>query len=154
MEDVYRKIAFELEQDEDGYPPDKWETLWATEVEGDIFKLDNIPFYARNVSSEDLVRASLNEEVLEFKELVRSSGNSVFRVYVMEAAEISAARAEFGALGCESELSSSARLFAVEVPSSCSFSPIATLLEEGVRLGRWEYEEACMRHPSEVHMSE
>ena len=32
MTEKYKKILFELQQDEDGYPPDKWESLWAYET--------------------------------------------------------------------------------------------------------------------------
>lgn len=42
------KILFELEQDEDGYPPASTETLWASRAGDGLFKIDNIPFFARS----------------------------------------------------------------------------------------------------------
>jgi hypothetical protein len=63
-ENRYVKIAFELVQDEDGYPPDRWETMWAIEIEPGLFSIDNIPFFARGVSPGDVVRVRKDTESL------------------------------------------------------------------------------------------
>jgi hypothetical protein len=147
MEDEkYRKIAFELEQDENGYPPDRWETLWAYETESGIYCVDNIPFYVKGISSEDLVSAESDGEQLIFKNLVRPSSNSVVRLYVSDAADVQAARDSFKALGCESELSNLPKLVAVEIPGNVKFEPVGNLLAEGAEIGRWEYQEGVLRH--------
>jgi hypothetical protein len=54
---VSSKIAFQLEQDEDGYPPIAVELLNATKISEDQFRLDNAPFFAPEVSYGDVVRA-------------------------------------------------------------------------------------------------
>ena len=51
------KIRFELQQGENGYPPDRWETVWANEVQPGVYAIDNIPFFVRGISSEDVVEA-------------------------------------------------------------------------------------------------
>ena len=56
-EEKHVKICFPLEPDEDGWPPVTAETLWAVELGGGLFRLDNIPFYARGVSDGDTVSA-------------------------------------------------------------------------------------------------
>jgi Domain of unknown function (DUF4265) len=146
MIDPTYKVAFELEQDEDGYPPVKVETLWASRVGPDLYCLDNIPFYARGVSSEDIVRTRSESGMNIFQEVLRPSQNSVFRIYVSEETDVPNARASFKHLGCESELSDLPKLFAVEVPGDVAFGPVSALLTEGLDKGRWEYEEACLRH--------
>src|SRR5687767_12999480 len=105
------KVIFELEQDEDGYPPVGSEALWAFEREEGIFELDNIPFFARQVSSGDLVRALPNEwgEWI-FKEIVRASGNSTFRLYVHHESRVQKVRDDLRALGCPSELANIPKL--------------------------------------------
>jgi hypothetical protein len=142
----YTKIAFELEQDEYGYPPDRLETLWAFETDDGFYCLDNIPFYARGVSSGDVIRARKDVEPLTFDEVVRESTNSVFRIYVAVESDVSDARKAFKDLGCESELSNLPKLFAVEIPGSRSFDEVGKLMTLGAENGRWEYEEGCMRH--------
>ena len=141
------KIAFELEQDADGYPPDKWESLWALEEKPSLYRVDNIPFYVKGVSSGDVVTAVPNEGQLQFERVVRPSGNSVVRLYVSDVSDMQATRDSFRELGCESELHSNPKFVAVEIPSSVSGYPVDVLLEAGAKSGRWEYEWGVLRHP-------
>jgi hypothetical protein len=147
----YKKINFELERDEDGYPPVGREGLWAYEVEQGLFCMDNIPFYVRGISCGDVVSAESDGEQLVFKKLVRPSPNSVVRVFVSDVAGVQAARDSFKALGCDSELSdfpdsSKPQMFALEIPGNVQFEPVGNLLAEGAESGRWEYEEGVLRH--------
>ncbi len=120
-DDNYKKISFELEQDADGYPPDKWESLWAYETEPGLYSVDNIPFYVKGISSGDVVSAEREGEQLVFKKLVRPSLNSVFRLYLSDASKVQAARDQFRGLGCETELSNLPKLVAVEIPDKVDF---------------------------------
>ena len=58
------------------------ETLWATHIESDNYKLDNSPFYAYGVSWEDMVSAPFNSEEGHptFHHVVSKSGNRTVRV--------------------------------------------------------------------------
>jgi hypothetical protein len=141
----YRKIAFELVQDEDGYPPLSIETVWAYK-EGDFFRLDNIPFFARGVAPGDLVSALHQDGIFVFQEVVAPSTSSVIRIYVSNVNDVEEARNEFRALGCESELSDIPKLFAVEVPGDIPFAPVADLISRWTKANRWEFEEGCVRH--------
>lgn len=146
-DETFVKIAFELQQDEDGYPPDRYETLWAVMLrQDDLYRLDNIPIYVKRVSSEDVVLAKSKEGHLEFVQLVKASTNSVYRVFVGSESDVQAARDSFRALGCESEQSHVSRLLTMEVPGSVSIQPVEALLEEGAASGRWEYENGVLRH--------
>ena len=146
MPDSTHKVAFELIQDEGGYPPVSVETLWASRIGPDRYRLDNIPFYARGVSSEDIVRTEARLGCNVFQEVTEPSTNSVFRIYVSEVSDVPAARALFKNLGCQSELSDIPNLFAIDVPGNVPFGPVGMLLEQGLDQKRWEYEEACLRH--------
>ncbi|HEX4748446.1 MAG TPA: DUF4265 domain-containing protein [Bryobacteraceae bacterium] len=142
----YKKIIFELQQDEDGYPPDKWESLWAFETEPGLYCVDNIPFYVRGISSGDVISAEDKGGQLLFRNLVLPSSNSVFRLYVSDADDVQGVRDEFRALGCETELSNLPKLVAVEIPGKVDFGPVGNLLGQGAGIGRWEYEEGVLRH--------
>jgi len=142
------KIAFELQQDKDGYPPDRWETLWASPMpQSEQYCIDNIPFYVKGVSSGDVVTAELRDGQLQFTKLVRPSKNSVFRLYVTNQSDVQSARDSFRELGCESEQSNIPKLFAVEIPGNAAIEPIAALMDRGAEEGRWEYEQGVLRHP-------
>lgn len=147
QEKKHVKIAFELEQDPDGYPPDKCETMWAIALEQeDTYWLDNIPVFAKGVSSEDVVRASLAEDRLRFEQVLHSSGNSVIRVFVKDVADVQSSRERFRELGCASELSYVPRLFAIEIPRDKPGAEVLSLLEEDAASGKWEYEVGVLRH--------
>lgn len=149
------KIAFELDQDENGYPPDTVETMWAVALEqADHYCLDNIPIFAKGVSSEDVVRAKDDGNRPVFRNLEHSSGNSVIRVFVTDASEARSARDTFRDLGCASEQSYIPKLFALEIPRTVSALPIMALLEEGLRSYRWEYEIGVLRHSSSSNVTE
>lgn len=73
------KVLFRI-PNEDGSA--EGETLWATHLDGDKYKLDNSPFYAYGVSWEDVVLAPFSEEEQfpTFLEVVEKSGNRTVRV--------------------------------------------------------------------------
>jgi hypothetical protein len=142
----YKKVVFRLEQDEDGYPPDAWESLWANETEPGLYSIDNIPIFVKGIGVGDIVAAEQEEGELRFKRLVRPSGNSVFRLYLSDVSDAQAARESFRKLGCESEQSHIPKLVAVEIPATISIGPVAALLDEGAQSDRWEYEEGVLRH--------
>ena len=145
-DESYKKIVFRLKQDEDGYPPDTWESLWAYETEPGQYTIDNIPFYVKNISSGDVVAVDQDGTELRFQKLVQASTNSVFRLYFSDLSDVKAIRQRLRHLGCESEQSHIPKLIAVEIPGTVSIEPVARLFDEGAESGRWEYEEGVLRH--------
>ena len=142
----HKKVVFRLEQDEEGYPPDNWESLWAYETEPSLYSIDNIPIFVKGISSGDIVAVDQQGPELRFKTLVRPSTNSVIRLYLSDVLDVLATRESFRELGCESEQSHIPKLIAIEIPGAISIGPVAALLDEGAESGRWEYEEGVLRH--------
>ena len=71
------KIEFRV-QDGEGV---NVETPWAKRIGKSKFQLDNSPFYAYDVSWEDIIEAVPDEEgVLVFKKVIQKSGNRSVRV--------------------------------------------------------------------------
>ena len=73
------KVLFRV-PNEDG--TDEVETLWATHLESDKYKLENSPFWAYGVSWEDIVLApfAADEGFPTFYSVVSKSGNRTIRV--------------------------------------------------------------------------
>lgn len=139
------KIFFELQQDEDGYPPVTCESVWATPVAQDLYRLGNIPFFARGVAYEDVVSAVRKDDgSLGFVEVVRSSGHSTLRVIAYEESDAPVLRRKLEELGCDTEQSHIPNLFAVDIPPSVSLEAVKHLLDTDTASERWEYEEACL----------
>ncbi len=141
--DQYVKVLFDLEQDEDGYPPATAETLWAVRVGDGLFQIDNIPFFVHGIAVNDIVSAT-PEEIFRYKEVVRPSGHGTIRLIVSETSDVQAVRDLFRQLGCSSELSHLPHLIAVDVPPSVSPQELKKVLDAGQEQDRWGYEEACL----------
>lgn len=51
------KIVIPLTQDDAGWPPAATESMWATSLGGDRYRIANVPFFAPNLAVNDIVRA-------------------------------------------------------------------------------------------------
>jgi len=148
------KVIFDLERDEDGYPPADYEHLWARPLGDNLYELDNTPFFVRGVSTSDVVVAEPDtDNNLRFKAVKTPSQHTTLRVIVFR--ETSDARAieervrdlrtQLTNLGCSSELSHLPGLIAVDVPPEVSVESVTDVLAEGEARDLWEYEEAALR---------
>lgn len=150
------KIWFKIEQDDDGYPPVQIESVWATPAGGNLFRLENVPFFAKGVSFKDEVSISEGPDGRKwYADVVLPSGHSTVRVIVYRNADsqpleerVGELRQRFIERGCITELSHLPGLFAVDVPPSLPLETVRPLLEEGAALEAWDYEEANLRHAS------
>lgn len=144
----YVKVRFHVEQDEDGYPPSQWETLWAEPAGDGRFRIDNIPWYARDVAAGDVVEAhEADDGTLEFDRVAERSGHSTVRVALYDPDETQELRDRLRALGCESELSHIPGFIGVDVPDSVDMAPVLDLLLRGHRDDRWDVETGYVADP-------
>lgn len=128
----------------DGYPPEEWEGLWAIPVGNEHFKIDNIPFYAKNLSCGDVVHASSEGDEYVFKRVVDPSEDSTVRVVLYDLTEEAGLRKSLEALGCAIEGTGTAGLIAVNVPKR-SLDEVIDALEEGFAEDKLDFEEGALR---------
>ncbi|HYO52303.1 DUF4265 domain-containing protein [Archangium sp.] len=138
------KVVVKLEKDEDDYPPADYENLWAVPVGGGLFRIDNIPFFAKSIALGDIVSADPEQGLLKFKEVVKPSGHSTIRLIVYDEAEVPSVLEHFEKLGCTNEKSHIPGLVALDVPPSVSLDALRQVLDSGMEQKRWDYEEACL----------
>jgi hypothetical protein len=125
-----------------GPQADEIETLWATPVDPDLYRLDNSPFFAYGVSWEDVIEAHPDaHEFLEYVRCVRKSGNRTLRVIFQDfksgdepAQPILKRLVE---LGCSYE-GMQPRLVSINVPPRIDLSEVTRFLTEQSGL-QWEY---------------
>jgi Domain of unknown function (DUF4265) len=141
------KVLFHLEKDEDDYPPDDWESLWAQEIGGGSYKIDNIPFFVRGISVGDIVSVKKKEEDFVFNVIEEYSSNSVIRVMLFVPTKLDELKLKMSGFGCEFESSHIKGLISFDVPPTASFSDIVEYLQFGEDQEFWSYEEASIRHP-------
>ena len=126
------KVLFRV-PDEDGTA--EVETLWATPLGGDRYRLDNSPFYAYSVSWQDIVYAPFSEEegLPAFERVLSKSGNRTVRVLFDLPVETGNAsdRVMQGllALGCDYE-GANKRYVSVNIPPGVALESVRRYLIE------------------------
>jgi Domain of unknown function (DUF4265) len=143
----HEKVKFTLTQDDDGYPPVGSEGLWAIPLPNGNLLLDNIPFYASQVSLGDEIAAVLRApREWQFDRVVAPSGNSTFRIMVTDLNQTQDIRREFDNLGCRTEVDATMGLIAVNVAKGADIHPVLDELMRGKGSGVFDFEEAALRH--------
>jgi len=125
----FAKIFFELAVT-DNWPPVSSESVWAESLGNDLYRLDNIPFFARGVALEDILEAKPLNEELVFRKVHRHAGHSTYRIIprnVTESADTIVHELEL--LGCDVERYTASSLLAVDVPPSSDVSAVYAMLK-------------------------
>ena len=147
------KVLFDLKKDGDGYPPADTERLWAEPLGNNLFKIDNVPFFVKGISCEDVVEASSDTEgELRYRSLVRPSSHSTLRVILFRESpdprpiedRVADLRRQLEEVGCSTELSHIPGLIAVDTDSA-SIDRAFGVLRSGEKANLWEYEEGAKR---------
>lgn len=137
------KIIFPIKQDEDGYPPEGSESMWAI-VNNNVFIIDNIPFFLYGVSFGDTVTAKIINNKLIYETTVKYSRHSTIRVLFHELEYLKKIRQELIALGCSSEVSHLENLISLDIPPEVSIKIIREFLDAYERENIIGYEEAAV----------
>ncbi|MFI7548023.1 DUF4265 domain-containing protein [Actinoplanes sp. NPDC049599] len=142
------RIRFNLERDDEGWPPADSEYLWAVTLNSEVARVDSIPFFVPNVALDDLVSIRLGPEGSGiFLETLKWSGNSTMRVIpLIDDAEagIEDVRERLSFVGVELEALKQFGIVAVNVRPSADVVQVKRVLDRGEKLGWWTYEEACV----------
>jgi hypothetical protein len=140
------KISFRLPLSVDGFPPVGVESLWAKRV-GGAFEIDSIPFFTRDATVGDIVRAAPDANGnLWFEEVELRSAHSLVRVVFFDLASVPSVTEKLNAIGCATEGFSQFKLLAVDVPADVEFSDLQQYLQSEAAAGHLDYEEALLRH--------
>lgn len=140
------KILFQFYSDI--FEEEMIETMWATIVDKDkgLYKLDNIPFYAPLVASDDIVFADFDEQqqMLTYRKTVEYSGNSTIQVVLMDKSkDINSIRKTFEELGCVSEKVNDG-YFSMEIPAAVEYKFIKHKLDDLEQNEIIGYSEPCL----------
>ena len=77
------KISFECGEDE-RVGSVKTETLWAEPVEGDLYRIRNVPIYVYGFSEYDVVSATRRDDRLMVTGVASRNGHFTYRVFLPE----------------------------------------------------------------------
>jgi hypothetical protein len=143
------RVRFQLRQDDDGWPPVASEGLWAIPLGTDVVRLDNIPWFARNVASGDTFRTSTDRDGERWAtDKVAWSGHCTVRVIPFPDGALGGSRQAvldaFAPLGVDGEGLQQYGIVALNIPATVDLGAVKRLLRQGVNDGWWDYEEGCI----------
>ncbi len=147
------KVFFKLD-------PAEWhglqtESLWAEPLagaqSGDVFVIKNSPFYSRDVSYLDVVRAvpSNHTRGLDFAGRIDGNGHSTYRLIVQKDwGEFKSYWDRLEKLGCtyESGNVKQGTVYSVDVPDTSNIYDVYAILEDGQKNDIWMFEEGHVGH--------
>lgn len=147
MTEKLRKVVVTLS-------PDDWhgfatESVWAEQVTENLFQIKNVPFYAKELSIDDVVLVEFRSGSYYLKFVSKRSGHSTYRIFLGENVSAVIFRKYWQPLeeiGCSYE-KGQGRLIAIDVPDTTDVHKTYSLLEEGEKHGIWEFEEGHCGHP-------
>lgn len=144
------KVRFLLPRDDAGWPPAESEGLWAEPLGGDLYRIDNTPWFVRNLSQDDVVKAQAGSDgVLWALEKVEWAGRQTVRVIARSDGPLggdpAAVREAFESLGVTCELMQEpVRMAALDIPPEAGSQQVKALLVERQAEGWWDFEEGCV----------
>lgn len=142
MNNPNAKVLFRV-PDGDGGDGAIVETLWAESLGDDRYKLDNVPFYAYDVSWNDIVLAPFNEaeSMPTFEAVVVRAGHRTVRVKfetpTMPGNAADGILTQLVALGCSYE-GASKHYLAVDIPPEVDAEQVFAYLA-GQSVAEWEH---------------
>jgi hypothetical protein len=124
------------------------ESVWA-EPQGDgTYRVKNVPFYAKGISFDDLVKAEPKDDVLMFKGVVRRSGHSTYRIFANDgrtAPDVVALVETLKKMHCDIEPATD-KLVGVDVLPEADIHKVYATLEEAERAGKIDFQEGHCGH--------
>jgi Domain of unknown function (DUF4265) len=142
------KIVIDLHP-EDGWPPVSVESLWV-EKSGDLWRIDNAPFFANSIALNDLVQARRDPKdgVLEFERVVVPSGHSLITILVVDTEELAKIIDKTIEMGYSIELASKYDLVSVDIAPEQNLDPLLKYLKSLKKSEIADYCENCLGHVS------
>jgi hypothetical protein len=143
-------VVFPLEVDEDGWPPVGAERLWAKQLGPDTYRVENAPWFVRDIAADDVVRAEPPDADSWpiFKERLEWGGNCTIRVIPFQAGALAGSLAAvidvFTPLGVTGEGAGTFPIVALTIPPDVDLAEVKALLRRGDAERWWEYEEGCV----------
>lgn len=142
------RVVYRIQQDQ-GWPPVAEERVWAIALSDSLVRIDNIPWFIRDLAPGDLVQvASDAAGLLHPVEKISWAGNCTIRVIPYPGnGEINSLQQVldlFMPFGVTGEGVEQFGMVALAVPPAADIAAIKELLGRGFDASWWDYEEACI----------
>jgi hypothetical protein len=140
-------LVFPLEPDAGGWPPVGAERVWAFALGDDRYRIDNPPWFARDLAVGDIVRARADADGQHptFEALIRPSDHLTVRIICFRSGplkgSLQAALDRFVPLGLYAEGAAQYGMVALDIPPEADKRAVHRELLRGAADGSWDWEE-------------
>ncbi|WP_312901537.1 DUF4265 domain-containing protein [Chryseobacterium taichungense] len=124
------------------------ESLWIDKLDNDEYQIKNIPFFAANISYDDIIKVETDEGILYFEEVVKTSEHSTIQVVIFRHEFIDTIIENIELLKCSWEGMNNQKFIAIDVPKDIHYSGIKNYLDKQFEENVLDYKESCL---SETH---
>ena len=121
------------------------ESVWA-EKENNYYRIKNIPFFAPNISYDDLISVEEDEDELFFEDIIEKSGNSTLQVIIYNKDDVADITKNIEQLCCGWEGSHLEGYISVNVPKEVNYTNIREYFNRMLNMEKLDYKEACLEH--------
>jgi hypothetical protein len=144
--DNLQKVIIRLDSNEwHGYAT---ETVWAKLIEKNKYILKSIPFYARDISYNDIFITNIIENNVYFVNIFKRNGHSTYRLFLTDKEKLNEFTLYWTPLemiGCSYERATNS-LYAIDVPANTDVHIAYEYLVKGENVGLWSFEEGHCGH--------
>lgn len=145
---IEKKVHFNLEIDEDGFPPISVETINGYVEDGNLVRLDNTPFFVKCVALGDVVECAGNASgrPFQFLRVHRRSNNRAISILFIDLSckeEVYQSLKKFGCY-CEYGKFGALEMLAVCVEKSIDYDQVAAYLNVKEDQMWLSYAELCV----------
>jgi len=127
------------------------ESLNIKDLGNSTFQIKNIPFFAPNISYDDIISVEEDDGLLYFDDLILTSENSTVQIVVFDINYIPNILKSIEDLNCSWEGMNNQTILAVDIPSSINYYYLVkSYLDERLNEKIFDYKEACI---SNTHLN-
>lgn len=141
------KLTIKLTKDQMGEYPVSTESLWF-DLEGNYFKLKNVPFFIDNLSFDDVISVILIEDNLyKIEKIIFKSKNSTIWLCVGNEEKGKLVLSDINKLGCTIEGGVLEGYFAINVPENLDIGNLYSLIDSAEKDEILVADYPSIRHP-------
>ena len=124
-------VAFKLDQDEDGWPPFRTESMHVELMGENSIRIGTPPFFIKDLAVGDVIKPvrNLEGEICEFSHESKSENSTIWIVSPGDS-DVSREIKALVKLGCNCEELKQISLYSIHVPKDVNFDSIEALLEK------------------------
>lgn len=121
------------------------EIVWVKKVKN-LYRIDNIPFFAPNVALNDLIRVEIEDGEKYFDELIEPSGHSTIQTIFLLEERKNEVINKLESLGCNWEGLQNQKFISIDIPPKVDYEKVKKVLYDYFEAGILDFKESCIAH--------